>query len=522
MSAQRNGTAQPNTTAQPNGTAQSNGNALTYGIDLGTSNSSIMVGRPDGTVVRVGDPLSGGAAIPTSVCLGPEGQLLVGAAAEYGKRLRPFDYRSEFKRDMGETTPSPLGDRSCTPLELVAEVLRFLCGLAADAVPGRPERVVITVPVTWEAARHEDMLAAAEQAGIARDTVRLETEPEAAVRAALAGAVQGPGTFLVHDLGGGTFDCAVARRFPDGTFTVLGSKGLDDVGGADLTRGVVRLLRERFPEPMAELLEGPAHRGDVLRRRIGLFDMCETVKIRLSVDRVFEDWVTELRPPTELTLAREELEQAVRPLLDRTLDSCEELLGDADLSWADVDEVIPVGGADRMPLVGALLAQRSRRAVHTLEEPELAVVMGAALAARGQLLEEAATRRAEQERKRREKAERQRKEQERAERRRREREERERRERAAAEAAAAVVRDAAADVAASSPAPTSSSSSSSGLPSFEPGQTVVGGCAGFLVGGVGIGLLSAIVGAGDASDGLYVLFGLIGAVVGAIAMGKKS
>ncbi|MEU6380433.1 Hsp70 family protein [Streptomyces sp. NPDC046909] len=496
--------------------------AVAYGIDLGTSNSSIMVSRGDGTLVPVTDPVSGQVAVPTSVCVGPEGKLLVGAAAENGKRLRPTEYRSEFKRDIGEDAPSPLGGRSYTPLELAAEVLRFLREQAERTVYGKPGRVVMTVPVTWAQTRRNELMAAAAQAGFNVRKIVLETEPEAAIRAAFEGAIEGPGTVLVHDLGGGTFDCAVARRAADDSFTILGSRGLDNIGGTDFTRGVLALLRAKFPDRTAQLLDGPAHMADTLRRRIQLFDTCETIKIRLSVRRTYEDLVPELVPPVELTLPRAEFEDLVRPLVQRTVDSCEAMLRDAGLSWADVDRVIPVGGASRMPLVGALLAKRSGSVVQRLDEPELAVVRGAVLSARGRLEQEEAKRRAKAEAKAKAERERQAKKAADAERRRREQAAREQREKKAAELARETVKKAKKEEekasttthSVSSPSTSSSSTtSSSSSSSTPPGELVGGGCLGALAGAVLSGFAGAVF--GGPSEGLIAFFVIAGAVIGA-------
>ncbi|MCX4762009.1 Hsp70 family protein [Streptomyces sp. NBC_01275] len=507
--------------------------ALAYGIDLGTSNSSIMVSSTDGTLVRVNDPASGRPFVPTSVCLGPGGRLLVGTEAENGKKLRPGDYRSEFKRDIGEDTPSPIGNASYTPLDLAAKVLEFLREQAERAVPGRPRRVVLTVPVTWERARRGDILDAAVRAGFTRADVVLESEPEAAVRTAFEGLVEGPRTVLVYDLGGGTFDCAVARRAPDDTFEVLGSHGLDDIGGSDFTRAVLALLRNRFPGPMADLLDahGDGHvDDDTLRRRIQLFDTCETIKVRLSSRRAYEELVTELTPPLELSLPREEFVKVIAPLVRLTVKSCGDMLAHADLTWADVDHVIPVGGSAKIPLVRNLLTEQWGRTVRVPDEPELAVVRGAVLYARAQLRQEEAERRAKAAAKARAEKERLERRAAAAEKKRRERQEREEREAAARKAEKEIMKKvneglpkagstSSASTAASRPASSSSSSSSS---SVQPSTLVGGGCAGMFGGGVLAGIIGALFAGGDVSDGAFAFFVIAGAVVGAIVAAANS
>ncbi|MFJ8013890.1 Hsp70 family protein [Streptomyces sp. NPDC096339] len=463
--------------------------ALVYGIDFGTSNSSIMVGTAEGGLVRVTDPVSGQSAIPTTVGLAPDGRLLVGAAADRTKAQRPADYRRNFKRDIGSQTGQPLGERAYTPRELAARVLEFLREQAEKAVPGRPDRVVITVPVTWERSRRDEILKAAVEAGFPRKLVKLESEPVAAVRATFADALQGPGTVLVYDLGGGTFDCAVAERQPDGRFEVLAKGGTETVGGADFTDSVVRLLRERFTGPVAEVLDGPAADEDVLRRRHQLLDTCETAKIRLSHTTRHEALLAELREPVELTLERADLEERVRPALLGTLSVCESVLAEAGMTWEDLDRVVPVGGASRMPLVGAMLAERCGdvAAVQIVDEPELAVVRGAVLTARRQMEAREAARLAKEEEKTRKEAEERAREEAAAERKRRERNERleaKRREERQAEARAAA---ASAPSAVFKPPTTSSSSSMS-----ETGKmALIGAGLGLIVGGIAAGITNA-------------------------------
>jgi molecular chaperone DnaK (HSP70) len=122
--------------------------ARVYGIDFGTSNSAVRIGRADGSFVWVKDPgaVRGSWSIPSSVLLTPAGELLVGHAAERARMMRPQNYRAEFKRDVGDGEPITLGAEQFLPHELVARVLRFLRELAAATVDGEPDLVLLTVP----------------------------------------------------------------------------------------------------------------------------------------------------------------------------------------------------------------------------------------------------------------------------------------------------------------------------------------------------------------------------------------
>src|SRR6202000_899580 len=134
----------------------------------------------------------------------------------------------------GSPVPSPVGGLAMTPAQMTVHVLRYLRERALEAVPDVPDRVLITLPVSWEAGNQALMRDAAAQAGYGDAEVILIPEPVAAL-ADVFGDPRGHGEFtaLVYDLGGGTFDCALARGCRD-RFEVLGAPGgIDSIGGAD-------------------------------------------------------------------------------------------------------------------------------------------------------------------------------------------------------------------------------------------------------------------------------------------------
>ncbi|MFD9946015.1 Hsp70 family protein [Nonomuraea sp. NPDC059023] len=352
---------------------------VVYGIDFGTSNSSIMVGLADGRVVAVPDPETPGAAeIPTAV-LATGGRLHVGTAA---KRLGPAyiqNYRTEFKRDFGDDAPVHLDGRRYQVHELAAEVLRFLRAQARQAAPGEPDAVVITVPVSWDAGNHDLMTQAAQLAGFDPATVTLVSEPVAGVRGAVTGQrFFDEQTILLYDLGGGTFDCALTKGTTDAGFRDVGRPGgIPTLGGIDFDREILTAIRERHPEQVDELFADPKPGVAVLRRRLGLRDTCEKIKHALSEREEHQALLSELNPPVLFTMTRDELGELLDKPLAETVDECDRLLGDQELAWDDVTKVIPVGGSSRLPMVHAQISRRSGVTVLKVEEPELAVVRGA-------------------------------------------------------------------------------------------------------------------------------------------------
>ncbi|MFF8196476.1 Hsp70 family protein [Streptomyces bobili] len=369
---------------------------VVYGIDFGTWASALVVLRQGQPPLPVRDPVSahGATSVRSAVCLLPDGSMVVGQAAQNSRLRRPERFRAEFKREFGEPLPHRLGERRFSSEELTARVLGFLVEQSCRAIGAEPDRVGITVPATWERARRGLMLDAAEAAGLRPETVEVYTEPVAAAVYALHDhGMDRERTILVYDLGGGTFDLAIARGTRDG-LTVLGSPGgLPHVGGLAIDQTVLGLIRDRCPAAALDSLRssGDGDSGSreddraaaVLRRRTQLAESCTAFKQQLSVSSEHTDLLTMLDPPVEVRLTQDELREAVRPLLSDTVAECERLLKAHGLGWADLDLIIPVGGSSRLPMVGELLAARSGRPVMNVSEPELAVATGAAWLAEG-------------------------------------------------------------------------------------------------------------------------------------------
>ena len=353
---------------------------LAHAIDFGTSTSAILVCRPDGATIPVSDRhLYAGWSIPTAICVRLDGSVLVGMEAENSRNELPTAYRREFKREFGSPTPSVVSGVPMTAADMTVHVLRFLRERAREAVPGEPERVLVTIPVSWEAGNQALMRDAVVQAGYHHAEVSLVPEPVAAL-SDVFGDPRGHGEFtaLVYDLGGGTFDCAVARGYP-GRFEVLGTPGgIDSIGGADFDGLLLGLLGERLGRTVAALLDGPAQSTGVLARRLSLRDESERIKWELSVTDQYEDLLTALQPPAWVQVQRAEFEALIKPLIAETVLECDRLLSQLGMTWLDVDRVVPVGGSSKIPLVQSLLSQACGRAVLRSDDPAHAVVNGAA------------------------------------------------------------------------------------------------------------------------------------------------
>ena len=336
----------------------------------------IMVGRPGMAPLLIKDPLAarGEVGIPTSVCARPDGSLAVGFEAERIKLMRIGSYRTGFKLEVGLEKTDVLGGVSYSPDQLMGEVIRFLRERALAAVAADPAAVVLTVPVAWQEWTRDQALAACVTAGYDPALVSLETEPVAA----MAGLGPLPGWTVVYDLGGGTFDCAVALDNGDGPRIYGEPFGLRHIGGRAFDDQVLRHLRDSFEQAAA--IFAPADGeidDDILRRRIQLREKCVEAKIELSFIATTQKLLSELDPAVLWSLDRAGFTTLIGALVDETVNECGRMLKTLELAPEDIGQFIQIGGSSRMPVTRTRLTHRFERPVRILEEPELAVVRGA-------------------------------------------------------------------------------------------------------------------------------------------------
>jgi molecular chaperone DnaK len=372
---------------------------LILGIDLGTTNSlAAVVGKRGAHVLRDRD---GEALIPSVVAF-PEdaGTPHVGREAKQRALDLPARTVHSIKRLIGRSGdelrdeiahlpyPVELGDRGLpripidgkawSPEELSALVLGAVRDRAEQALGQKVEEVVITVPAYFDDAQRQATRHAAELANL--KCLRIVNEPTAA---SLAYGIDGTkdGVVLVYDLGGGTFDVSVLR-IEDGVFRVLATAGDTHLGGDDfdreITARILAVLQEKTGVSGIEEL-GPYVRQAVRRSAEGL-------KIQLGeVDSASLEIDLGAAGTAALTITRAEFEQAIEPLVARTIACCERALTDAELTVDLIDEVVLVGGSTRVPLVRERLRAFTGRDAHTGSgenvHPDLAVAIGAAIQA---------------------------------------------------------------------------------------------------------------------------------------------
>jgi molecular chaperone HscC len=346
------------------------------GIDLGTTYSlaAIVVdGKPVVLPNAVGELLT-----PSAVSLGDGGTVLVGAAARARATTHPERTALSFKRDMGTARMIELGDRTFSPQALSAMVLASL-KRDAEATLGRTvDEAVVTVPAYFGDAQRQATRDAAAIAGLTAE--RIINEPTAAALAYGLHERHRELKAVVIDLGGGTFDVTVLEIL-EGVIEIQASAGDTKLGGDDFDSALAELVADSLEaEQRISVREQP-------RAWARVRDACELAKRRLSDAELARVVLFDLplggdrTIELELPVTRDRAEHAWRPLLERMKAPIQRALRDASLRADQVDEVLIVGGATRMPCVAKLAAQLFGRLPLRTLPPDEAVVLGAAVQA---------------------------------------------------------------------------------------------------------------------------------------------
>ncbi|HEV2957812.1 MAG TPA: molecular chaperone HscC [Xanthobacteraceae bacterium] len=337
------------------------------GIDLGTTNSAVAVWTDAGPRLianAIGENLT-----PSVVGLDDDNSILVGQPARNRLVTHPERTVASFKRWMGTTRETRLGrGHVFRPEELSAFVLKSLKADAQAHLGGDVREAVISVPAYFNDVQRKATLDAAGLAGLKVE--RLVNEPTAA---ALAYGLQTrkEGLFLVFDLGGGTFDVSLLDSY-EGVMEVRSTAGDTFLGGDDFTRGLAELLAERHRFALDDLA-----RNDLAR----LLRACEAIKHALSAAQQTEYEIHIGGKAVTGRLDRASFEQAAQPLLARIRAPLERAISDSKKRLADVDAVVLVGGATRMPMIRSLVARLFAQLPLGQVDPDTVVALGAGVQA---------------------------------------------------------------------------------------------------------------------------------------------
>jgi molecular chaperone DnaK len=366
------------------------------GIDLGTTNSVVAAVENDQPVVLMNS--EGSTRTPSVVAFGedPTAPPVVGELAKRQAVLNPERTIASIKRLMGRSLADiepwrkdlpyalteedgrlmiSVGGVGYTPAQISAFILKKLKE-AAEAYFGQPvDKAVVAVPAYFDDLQRQATYEAAELAGL--KVLRLLNEPTAAAMAYGLGRGSQE-RVAVYDFGGGTFDLTILD-ISGNTFEVLTSVGDTHLGGDDIDA----LLLERL---LAELRKRSRdeYRPDalVLQR---LREAAEKAKCELSYARLatislpFIGYVDGEPLHLEMTVRRSELEEMIRPLIDRTLECCQRALESCGLRAEDLDRIVLVGGTTRIPAVQQAVEDFFGIAPYKGINPDEIVAIGAAM-----------------------------------------------------------------------------------------------------------------------------------------------
>jgi molecular chaperone DnaK len=359
------------------------------GIDLGSTTTAAATWR-DGRldVVSLSEHTH---AMPSVVYLGEDGTLLAGTPAWRRMVTDPTRVASDFKRDLASPVPRLLGGTAIDSTRLFATLIRHVLDVVTEREGGPPAHVTLTFPASWRQ-RHSGsseldprrvrLRAAAAQAGLP-DAGLLEEPVAAATHYASLSRHRLPsGTLLaVYDLGGATFDVAVCRKTQD-AFELLGHGGGQDVGGADFDDLVLAHVRSAIGASWLAGTDDDSALAEMAQLRADAKDRKEALSSDLEVT------IPVLLPGTrrQVRLTRGEFEDAILDLVDQTVGIFGDVVHRSGVDVAQLDRVLLVGGASRIPLVTQRLTGALPGVATYLDEhPKWPICLGAAIAAGARL-----------------------------------------------------------------------------------------------------------------------------------------
>ncbi|MDP2153422.1 MAG: Fe-S protein assembly chaperone HscA [Methylotenera sp.] len=381
--------------SEPGMSAAPHQHRLAVGIDLGTTNSLIATVRSSMSTILQDD--FGHALLPSVVRYMPNGDIVVGHEAQAHQSEDPINTITSVKRFMGRslndiankahipyrfvegtdstTTRSlQLQTRAGlkTPIEISAEILKALKARAEKSLGGELVGAVITVPAYFDDAQRQATKDAARLAGL--NVLRLLNEPTAAAVAyGLDNAAEG--TFVIYDLGGGTFDVSILR-LSKGVFEVLATNGDAALGGDDFDQRIYCWVLDKVRETNANF--SPLNEEDT--------------RLLLTKARQAKEWLTDnfeaqivckLNNGTlvDVTLTAPQLVEVTEHLVSKTLSPTRKAMRDAKLNLEDINGVVMVGGATRMPHIRHAVQEYFKQEPLTNLDPDKVVALGAAIQA---------------------------------------------------------------------------------------------------------------------------------------------
>ena len=385
--------------SEPGQSAAPHQHKLAVGIDLGTTNSLVATVRSGMSTVLQDE--YGHALLPSVVRYLPNGEIVVGHEAQAQQSADPMNTIVSAKRFMGRSLHD-IADRAHipyrfmedaasnkqvqlhtraglkTPVEISAEILKALKVRAEHSLGGELTGAVITVPAYFDDAQRQATKDAARLAGL--NVLRLLNEPTAAA-VAYGLDNNAEGTFVIYDLGGGTFDVSILK-LTKGVFEVLATNGDSALGGDDFDHRIYCWILDKVRETSNNF--SPPQEFKPLGE--------EDTRLLLTKARQAKEWLTDNFEAqivcklsngilVDVTLSATQFVELTQHLVTKTLTPTRKAMRDAGLDIADIKGVVMVGGATRMPQVRHAVEDYFKQSPLTNLDPDKVVALGAAIQA---------------------------------------------------------------------------------------------------------------------------------------------
>lgn len=338
------------------------------GIDFGTTNSLIAISKDyNSQIIKMSD---GSELVPSVICVMEEKigvnnydakkyirsikRLLAKSSEEIKNTPNLMTLASDL--DLSAAVPRvKIGKNYLSLPEVASEIFKYLKSEAELSLDCKLKKAVVSVPAYFDDNARGQVLFAARLAGL--EVIRLISEPTAAAYAYGLNRQQ-EGAYLVYDLGGGTFDVSILNM-RTGVLQVVATGGDNMLGGDDIDILLAHYMASQMNiEINSEII--------FLAKKAK-----EDLSSRDSIEIIYED--------NKLAISRNEFEELVLPVVEKTVKVAKDTLYDANN--IDLDGIILVGGSTRIPLISDLLTKSFKTEIYSDQDPDKIVALGAALQA---------------------------------------------------------------------------------------------------------------------------------------------
>ena len=340
--------------------------AKIIGIDLGTTNSCVAV--MEGGEATVIANKEGARTTPSVVGFAKNGERLVGQVAKRQAVANASRTVSSIKRHMGSDYKVRIDDKSYSPQEISAMILKKLKDDAESYLGEKVTQAVITVPAYFTDSQRQATKDAGKIAGL--EVLRIINEPTAAALAYGLDKGENKGQkVLIYDLGGGTFDVSILE-IEDGVFEVLATNGDTMLGGDDFDKRIMDYILQEFEKKEGiKISDAPT-----LQRKLS---GVTSTNINLPFIAMSSDGPKHI----DMDLSRAKFDALTSDLVTRTITPMKKAMADAGLSNSDISKVILVGGSTRIPAVIEAVKNITGKEPFKGINPDECVALGAAIQA---------------------------------------------------------------------------------------------------------------------------------------------